>query len=110
LLCEQQLLEERQRYKKQLHDTLNTIATNAQTTSPSNPKPRVFISYAKPTPENKSEEEWLPPFLQQLRIHLRMAGITALLDIVDNKTGNPIQFMENIKTIRSRLINLHQFT
>ena len=97
LPCQQQLLtndtKRKQDFETGLQNTRRLIQQRKGTAAAS-----LFISYAWPTPQHLVNEYWLQPFLKQLREHLRLAGLHAILDIVDNKPGgNIVQFMEQAK-------------
>ena len=97
LHCEQDILISNLEINEKLEAVLISINHAIKDSPDANPS--CFISYAWPTEENKKYEYWLQPFLKVLRHHLRLAGIYAILDIVDNKPGCSIyQFMEQAET------------
>lgn len=63
--------------------------------APDKTAPRCYISYAWASPEHKTHEYWVQPFLSILYDHLTQAGIRVVMDIRDNKPGDNIyHFME----------------
>lgn len=60
------------------------------------PSLKVFISYAIPVDQNKKAEMFQR--VEKLGEHLKMAGITAILDIQEiNQSRGPVEFMDRIK-------------
>lgn len=51
-----------------------------------------YISYAWPDPQYQLQEKWIQPMLCQLREHLNMAGITAIIDVKDQTHESVIEF------------------
>ena len=77
LHCQQNLLYE----DEKTHNSFIAMLTSLNQESKLITKPSLFISYAWPSQKNNENEYWLQPFLKRLGLHLRQAGIRAILDI-----------------------------
>jgi len=91
LRVDQQRIKRDEAFYKTFQTTLASIGDLAREQRGEQTLPSVFLSYAWRTEKNKLTENWVQPFLVELKKALQQVGFTVVLDIRDVAIGGDAQ-------------------